>query len=95
MPDADSATLVAILSNAIKTVAALNEQLGELRKVYTAAKRLADAGVENLGRIPELRAQRAGLERGYGGSREDQDRAGWTHWARTGDRSRNPHFAAT
>ena len=41
MPDADSATLVAILSNAIKTVSALNEQLGELRKVYTATKRLA------------------------------------------------------
>ena len=41
MPDADSATLVAILGNAIKTVAALNEQLGELRRVYTEAKRLA------------------------------------------------------
>ena len=35
MPDADSATLVAILGNTIKTVAALNEQLGELRNVYT------------------------------------------------------------
>ena len=41
MPDADSATLVAILGNTIKTVAALNEQLGELRNVYTEAKRLA------------------------------------------------------
>lgn len=41
MPDGDTATLVAILGNAMKTVAALNEQLGEIRKVYTATKRLA------------------------------------------------------
>lgn len=41
MPDGDTATLVAILGNAIKTVATLNEQLGELRKVYTETKRLA------------------------------------------------------
>jgi len=41
MPDGDSGTLIAILANAIKTVSTLNEQLGEVRKVYVATKRLA------------------------------------------------------
>lgn len=41
VPDADSATLVAILNNAIKTVATLNQQLGELQRVYAETKRLA------------------------------------------------------
>lgn len=41
MPDSDSATLVAILGNAIKTVETLNAQLGEVRNVYAETKRLA------------------------------------------------------
>ena len=41
MPDSDSATLVGILANAIKTVSTLNDQLGQLRNVYTETKRLA------------------------------------------------------
>ena len=41
MPDSDSATLVAILANAIKTLETLNAQLGEVRNVYAETKRLA------------------------------------------------------
>src|SRR3954451_3234759 len=41
MPDSDSATLVAILGNAIKTLETLNAQLGEVRNVYAETKRLA------------------------------------------------------
>src|SRR5690242_12200680 len=41
MPDSDSATLVAILGNAIKTLETLNAELGEMRNVYAETKRLA------------------------------------------------------
>jgi hypothetical protein len=41
MPDSDSATLVAILGNAIKTLETLNAQLGAVRNVYAETKRLA------------------------------------------------------
>jgi len=40
IPDGDSAALVTLVANSMKNLAALNEQLGEMRKTYTETKRL-------------------------------------------------------
>src|SRR5258708_5815446 len=40
IPDSDSATLVTLLANSMKQLAALNEQIGEMRKTYTETKKL-------------------------------------------------------
>jgi len=40
IPDSDSAALVTLVANSMKNLAALNEQLGEMRKTYTETKRL-------------------------------------------------------
>jgi hypothetical protein len=46
IPDSDTATLAAIFSNGLQQLAALNQQLGQLRQSYTAAKTLVSYGAD-------------------------------------------------
>ena len=46
VPDSDTATLAAIFSNGLQQLAALNQQLGQLRQSYTAAKTLVSYGAD-------------------------------------------------